>query len=231
MEQNKNNTIPQCIGIIMDGNRRYARALGISTLFGHREGLRTLKKVSGWVFDAGVDTLIVYAFSTENWQRSQEEVSYLMGLFISTCTNELEELAERGIHIRFIGERERMPKELLKQATHLEKKTAGVGGQTLVIAFSYGSRAEIVSAVNILMRLGKTSVTEEDIRNSMWSASIHDPDLIIRTGGEQRLSNFLLLQSAYSELFFTKTMWPAFTKHELEEILTWYAGRERRNGK
>ncbi len=230
MEQNKKNTVPQCIGIIMDGNRRWARALGVPTLSGHREGLRTLKKASEWIFNAGVRTLIVYAFSTENWRRSEEEVSYFMRLAIKACTKELETFAKRGICIRFIGERERMPKELLKQVTRLEKKTTG-GKLALVIAFSYGARAEIVDAVNTLMRSDKTSVTEEDIRNAMWSASIDDPDLIIRTGGEQRLSNFLLLQSAYSELFFTKTMWPAFTKQEFDEILSWYAGRERRNGK
>ncbi len=225
------NNIPHCIGIIMDGNRRYARALGISTFSGHREGLRTLKKVSVWAFDAGVRTLIVYAFSTENWQRPAKEVSYLMRLFVRACTNELDELAERGIRVRFLGEKERMPKNLLQQATRLEKETENVLGKTLVIAFSYGSRAEIVNAVNVLMHSGKTSVTEEDIRMAMWSASLPDPDLIIRTGGEQRLSNFLLLQSAYSELFFTKTMWPAFTKQEFEGILFWYAGREHRGGK
>ena len=224
------NNIPKCVGIIMDGNRRYARALGVSTLSGHREGLRTLKKVSGWAFDAGVRTLIVYAFSTENWQRPAKEISYLMRLFVCACTNELAELVRRGIRICFLGEKERMPKSLLQQAIRLEKETENALGQTLVIAFSYGSRAEIVSAVNVLMRSGKTSVTEEDIRMAMWSNSLPDPDLIIRTGGEQRLSNFLLFQVAYSELFFTKTMWPAFTKREFEEILSSYALRERRHG-
>ncbi len=215
----------------MDGNRRYALARGISTLSGHREGLSTLKKVSEWAFSAGVQTLIVYAFSTENWRRPPKEVSYLMRLFVSACTHELEELRAQGIRIRFVGERARMPRKLLQEARRLEEETGSVSKQTLVVAFSYGSRAEIVSAVNAIIHSGKTSVTVEDIKSAMWSSSIPDPDLIIRTGGEQRLSNFLLFQAAYSELAFTKTFWPALTKNEFEEILFSYGKRQRRRGR
>lgn len=225
------DAIPKCVGIIMDGNRRFAREKNITTLAGHRAGLKTLKEACGWVFDAGVHTLIVYAFSTENWKRSPQEVSYLMRLFSNACMNELKDLHKHGIRIRFIGERERMPKKSSLQVTNLEKDTDSDSDKTLVVAFSYGARAEITAAVNKLLSLNKTSITEEDIRGSMWSSSLPDPDLIIRTGGEQRLSNFLLFQAAYSELVFTKTFWPAFTKEEFNQILLLYAARNRRHGK
>ncbi len=231
MSFTEKNIAPECVGIIMDGNRRFAQERNVATLVGHKTGLKTLKKVSEWAFGAGVHTLIVYAFSTENWQRSPKEVSYLMRLFSSACVNELEELRVRGIRIRFIGERERMPKKLFSQMVQLEKDTSSVGEKTLVIAFSYGAQAEITAATNELIRRGKTPVTAEDIRAEMWSASFPDPDLIIRTGGEQRLSNFLLFQSAYSELFFTKTMWPAFTKKEFDKIILWYKTRSRHHGR
>ncbi len=223
--------IPECIGIIMDGNRRFAREQGIPIVAGHKAGITKLKEVSEWAFDAGVRTLIVYAFSTENWNRSRLEVSNLMRLFSYACANEFEELAMRGIRIRFLGEKERMPKRLFQQAGRLEKETENVFKHTIVIAFSYGSRAEIVAATNKIIHSGKSSVTEEDFKKAMWSASIPDPKLIIRTGGEQRLSNFFLFQAAYSELFFTKTMWPAFTKEEFDKILYSYTTRQRRHGR
>ncbi len=223
--------IPECIGIIMDGNRRFARKQGIPIIAGHKAGVTKLKEVSEWAFNIGVRTLIVYAFSTENWNRSRLEVSNLMKLFSYACVNEFEELATRGIRICFVGEKERIPKRLLQQMMHLEKETENATGQTIVIAFSYGSRAEIVAATNKIIHSRKSSVTEEDFKEAMWSASIPDPEIIIRTGGEQRLSNFFLFQAAYSELFFTKTMWPAFTKREFKGILSSYTLRERRHGK
>ncbi|MBL7045674.1 MAG: di-trans,poly-cis-decaprenylcistransferase [Parcubacteria group bacterium] len=221
---------PKSIGIIMDGNRRWAKEQGLPTLEGHRRGAKKLKEVIGWNKDAGVPHLTVYALSTENWNRPKEEVAYLLDLLYTFIKNELEEIKREGIRIYFPGDRERFPQNLQDLMNDTEKETEENEEHTLSIAMSYGGRAELVNATNELIKKGK-EVTEEDIAKELWTSPLPDPDIIIRTGGERRLSGFLTWQSVYSELFFIDTYWPAFTREEFSSILKEYGERERRHGK
>lgn len=225
------NNVPASIGFILDGNRRWAKEQGLQTLEGHRRGGEKVKEIVKWAHDAGIKEIIVYAFSTENWNRSQEEVAYLLELFESTIDELTEQVRQAKGTIRFIGQRERFSKTLQDKMTTGETKTAGGSEGTLVIAVSYGGRAEILSAVNTVLANGFEMVDEEQLREAMWSKGLRDPDLIIRTGGEKRLSNFLTWQSVYSELFFTDTKLPDFSKEEFLSILKEYAERERRVGR
>ena len=228
---NKASSAPACVGIILDGNRRWAKKKGLQQLIGHREGLlNTYKTIAKHAQRRGVRHLVVYMFSTENWKRSEEEVSYLMDLFREAGREQLKELLAENIRVRFIGQRERFAPDLQKLMNTIEADSAGKDGMTAWIALSYGGRAEIIAAAQ---KLAEESfpITEESIRNHMWSAEMPDPDIIIRTSGEKRLSGFLLWQSAYSELFFTDTLWPDFSPEEFDAILAEFALRERRNGK
>lgn len=223
--------VPTSVGIILDGNRRWAKENGLPQMEGHRRGFERLKDLGEWAEAAGIKHVIVYAFSTENWNRSPEEVSYLMKLFEEAFDSVLKEAKEKNIRVRFIGQRERLSAVLQHKIHDTEEQTKDATARTFVVAISYGGRAEIVAATNTLLASGVKAVDEEGFRAAMWSADIAYPDLIIRTGGDQRLSNFLTWQSAYSELFFTDTKWPAFTKEEFDVILAEFATRERRLGK
>jgi undecaprenyl diphosphate synthase len=224
------NKAPQCIGIIMDGNRRWARECGLPTAEGHRAGYTKAKEVAKWCRDAGVKNLILYAFSNENWNRSPEEVSYLVDIFNTTIFSEAESLRKENGAIRFIGDISRFGDTFVAQAKLLEETNPENPSITIAIALSYGGRQEIVRAVNKILKESKKEVTEADIAEHLYTRGLPDPDLIIRTSGEQRLSNFLPWQSVYSELFFTPTYWPAFEKEEFEKILAEFASRERRIG-
>jgi len=217
------------IGIIMDGNRRYASSKGLPLLEGHRLGLEKAKEIARAALDAGVTTLYLYAFSTENWSRTPEEVSYLMQLFEQAITKQIRDLAEEKIRVRFIGDLSRLPTKLAKAAHELEETTKDYTRGTLVIALSYGGRSEIVRATNALIEKG-TPVTEEDFQTALWTKDLPDPDLIIRTSGEHRLSGFLTWQSVYSELIFTDTLWPEYTKEEFLSHLEEFSARQRRYG-
>lgn len=219
--------MPEAVGIIMDGNRRWAKANGLSSIEGHRRGYDKLKEVARWAKEAGIKELTVYVFSTENWNRSEEEVAYLLKLFEHALAKGLEDLEREGARLRFIGERERFTPILQEKMEAAEQRTRTNGGITLVIALSYGGRAEVLDAVRKL----RGDVSEESLKRVMWSGDLRDPDLIIRTGGEMRLSNFLTWGSAYSELMFTNTLWPDLTKEEFRSMLTAYETRERRMGK
>ena len=221
---------PRSIGIIMDGNRRWAKENGLPQLEGHRIGIEKIKDAMKWAQERGISEVTIYAFSTENWNRSEEEVSYLMKLFEAMLDNWIQEVIEHGGCLKFIGQLERLPKTMQKKISEVTELTKNGKDGTLIIALSYGGRAEILDAVNKLIVMDREVVTEQELRDAMWSAGLHDPDLIIRTGGEKRLSNFLAWQSTYSELFFTDTKWPAFTKEEFNMILDNYAERERRRG-
>jgi len=225
------SNVPTSVGVIMDGNRRFAKENGMPQLEGHRRGLEKVRELADWAQEAGVKEIILYAFSTENWNRSKEEVQYLMNLFEESFDTFAKDLEQKGVKIRFIGQRERLPQTLQKKMQEAEEKTKEGTKGIFTVAISYGGRAEIVAATNALLASGVKSIDEEGFRKAMWSADLAYPDLIIRTGGDQRLSNFLAWQSAYSELFFPKTKWPAFTKAEFESILAQYASRERRLGK
>lgn len=223
-------SIPTCVGIILDGNRRWAKAQGKTTLEGHTAGLENIEGIVLHARDRGIQHVAIYAFSTENWKRSEEEVSHLMGLIVRAATEHLERLSEEGVRVRIIGERDRLSDEVRRAIDRIEEGSKDGKTCTLWVCLSYGGRAEIVAAAKEVAESGE-AITEESLRAHMWSREMPDPDLILRTSGEERLSNFLLWQSAYSELFFTPTLWPDFTTTEFDRILETYGHRERRRGK
>ncbi len=229
-ERGEAPSVPACVGIIMDGNRRWARARGLPTVEGHRAGYEKLKEVVRWAKARGIGTVVIYAFSTENWNRSAEEVGYLMDLFRTVLSRELGEIEKEDLRITFIGERERFADDLRTLMENVEAKTAGARSGRLVVALSYGGRAEILAAAAKLAAAGVANPSEEEFAGALWTAGIPDPDLVIRTGGERRLSNFLPWQSVYSELFFSATHWPDFSEREFDEALADFASRTRRRG-
>lgn len=220
----------RCIGIILDGNRRWAKEKGLPTLEGHRRGFENLKSAARWVRDRGIRHLAVFAFSTENWNRSQEEVAYLMEIFSDAIRDCGEELGRDNIRVRFAGQRDRFSEALQRGMRETEEKTRENTAMTLWVCLSYGGRAEIIAAAQAAGR-HDGALTEELLRRHMWTADMPDPDIIIRTGGAQRISNFLLWHAAYSELFFIVPYWPDFSEKILDGVLAEYAERERRMGK
>lgn len=221
----------QCVGIIMDGNRRWARAHNKPTFEGHNEGYKKLQDAVRWAREAGIAHVVVYAFSTENWQRSEDEVGYLMKLLRFILENETKKMLDERVRVCFVGDRARFPDDIQKGMEKMEAATEKDSNITLHIAVSYGGRAEIIAATNTLLAEGATSVTEEDFSKKLWSYPMPDPDLLIRTGGEQRLSGFLPWQSVYSELFFVDAFWPEFSEEEFLKIIEDFKSRERRHGK
>jgi undecaprenyl diphosphate synthase len=221
---------PTSIGFIMDGNRRWAKERGLSALDGHRAGYEATKLIARALVKRGVPHGVFYVFSTENWRRSQEEVSGLMALLEFGLREFSVNPPKEDARMRVIGQRDVLSPVLRDHISELEEKTAARSGSTtLWFALSYGGRAEIAAAARSLAAQGR-EITESSISTALWSAEMPEPDLIIRTGGEHRLSNFLTWQSVYSELFFTPTYWPAFTEEEFERILLEYGKRERRHG-
>jgi len=225
--------VPACVGIIMDGNRRWAKEKGLPTLEGHRRGYERLKDVARWSGEAGVKHLVIYAFSTENWKRTQEEVGYLMDLFRWVLKEEVAYFVKEEVKITAIGDRASLPEDIQVALKDVEEKTKHFSKLHVVLALSYGGRKEIVSATKAIIESGKKSedITEENFQTYLWTREVPDPDIIVRTGGERRLSNFLPWQSVYSELFFSDTYWPEFTEEEFQNILREYSERERRHGK
>lgn len=221
---------PQCIGIILDGNRRWAAELGLPKLEGHRRGLDTLIECAKWVRDLGIPNVAVFTFSTENWQREESEVSYLMDLFRDMATKRLAELKKENVRVRFAGQIERFSPDMQESMRAMERDTAGNSGVTLWACMSYGGRAEIAAAAAAAQKAGE-QVTEATIEKHLWTHDMPEPDLIIRTSGEQRLSGFLTWKGVYSELFFIDTKWPDFTKEKLNQILAEFSSRQRRMGK
>lgn len=224
-------SIPKTVGIILDGNRRWAKERGLPALEGHRQGAETLRACLSWAREAGVQTLIVYGFSTENWKRTKEEVSGLMNMIGVFAKDIVPRALETGARIRFIGLLGKLPEKTRESIKALEEKTKSGDGIELVVGLSYGGRAEIVEAVKNMSEEERGALTEETFGEKLWTTGIPDPDLIIRTGGQKRLSNFLLWQSAYSELFFIDAYWPAFTKEEFDDILREYGKRQQNRGK
>lgn len=213
----------------MDGNRRFARARGQAVFAGHRAGLDKLKELVEWCAAENIGHVVVYAFSTENWRRTARERQFLFSLFRRFLEKEVAALAGRGVRLRFIGQRERFAKPIQSGMIAAEEKTRDNRKINLWVALSYGGRAEILAAINSLP--SKRPIGEDQLAAAMWSAGMPDPELIIRTGGDQRLSNFLLWQAAYSELFFTDTLWPAFSEREFKKIIADFYHRERRHGR
>jgi undecaprenyl diphosphate synthase len=224
-------TTPQCIGIIMDGNRRWAKEHGKPSFEGHRAGYDTLTKVIGWVRKAKVPHVVVYAFSTENWRRTEGEVEYLMKLFRFVIDHEVDRIVAERVRVRFVGERARFSEDIQEGMTHVEMTTEQAYDVTVHIAISYGGRAEILAATNAFLLDGIKNISEQDFSKKLWLFPMPDPDIIIRTGGDMRLSGFLAWQSVYSELFFVSTLWPDFSYTEFENILAEFHARERRRGR
>lgn len=216
----------------MDGNGRWAAARGIPVAEGHREGARALRRTVEAAIDLGIESLAVYAFSTENWARPEDEVESILELMDETIERELPDLAEQGVRTRFFGRRDRVPDGLREKMARLEDETADKDRLSLWIAFDYGGRAELVEAARRLVEdgVGADDVTEETLAARLYAPELPDPDLLIRTSGEERISNFLLWQLAYSELVFTDTLWPDFGESELEAALEEFARRGRRFG-
>ncbi len=213
----------------MDGNARWARRRGLPVAAGHQAGTKALRRTVEAAIDLGVESLAVYAFSTENWGRPPDEVELLMEIFTETIERELPDLVRQGVHTRFIGRRDRAPDELRERMAALERQTAPNRRLSLWIAFDYGGRAEIVEAARRAAEAGD-ELDEETFASFLYAPEMPDPDLLIRTSGELRVSNFLLWQLAYAELVFVETLWPDFGEEGLRSALEDYASRRRRFG-
>lgn len=228
--------LPRHVAFIMDGNGRWAAARGLPRAEGHRRGVEALRRTLKAAREIGIEVVTVYAFSTENWSRPPSEVSTLFGLLKRFIRNDLAELHEANVRVMIAGAREGLDGEILSLLTEAETLTAGNDGQTLVVAFNYGARQEIVAAVRALAeevragRLDPQAIDEAAIARRLWTGSLPDPELIIRTSGEERLSNFMLWQSAYSEFVFQQLYWPDYGREALMEALALYGARARRFG-
>ena len=228
--------IPKHVAIIMDGNRRWAKKRGLPTGIGHSEGANTLEKIADSCVDLGIEYLTVYAFSTENWKRSEDEVDYLMKLLAKHIKEFDKRIKNKNVRIRMVGDISRLNNDLQDGIREIEERTKDNTGLTVNIAINYGGRAEITYAVrNIVSEVKEGRVEIEDIDDELVSNYLQtketpDPELIIRTGGENRLSGFLLWQAAYSELYFTEVLWPDFDKNELEKAIVEYNNRKRNFG-
>jgi undecaprenyl diphosphate synthase len=225
------------VAIIMDGNRRWAKKRFLPTLVGHRQGVESLKKVVRHAQDVGLEALSVYAFSTENWNRSADEVDYLLSLFIQAMRRELDELHANGVRIRFIGDISMFPPALYDVLAQAVEKTRYNKGLQFQVAANYGGRSELT---RVMQHLGKaiesgelapSAITEEMISDALDTGGLPDPDLLIRTGGESRLSNFLLWQCAYAEWIISDVLWPDFSPGELDDAIQTFATRQRRYGR
>ena len=221
------------VAIIMDGNRRYAKARGLPGLEGHRAGRDVVKKIGDWCVARQIEVLTLWAFSTENWKRTEEEIRFLMDLLEWTFTHDVKEFHEKGFRLRVIGRREGLRSSIITAIESAEKLTALNTKMTLVIALNYGGRAELVDAFKALVAQGVTvgEITEERITAATYWPEMPSPELIIRTSGEQRLSGFLLWESTYSEIYWCQKHWPEFSEEDLDAALAEYASRERRFGK
>jgi len=236
-DQIQQNRIPRHIAIIMDGNGRWAKRQGLARMFGHRQGVETVHNITEAAAELGIDYLTLYAFSTENWNRPKDEVDALMSLLVDTIAKETPVLMKNNIRLSTIGDLSRLPENTQRKFRACMDETSSNTGLNLVIALSYSSRWEIIQATrNIASAIQQGAILVEDINEEviasyMTTANMPDPDLLIRTSGELRISNFLLWQLAYAELYFTDCLWPEFTKEEFYRAIVDYQHRERRFGK
>ena len=227
------NTNLKHIAIIMDGNRRWAKEKHLPSAMGHQKGVDSLRSTMRLFDQFGIKYLTVYAFSTENWNRKKEEVEFFMGLLAKTLLNELDDMHKENVRIRFLGDLTKLSKNLVDIVKNAENKTKDNTGVNLNIAFNYGSRDEITNALKAIVQEGLKSedITEDTISNHLYTKDIPDPDLLIRTGGEKRISNYLLWQLAYSEIYVTDAYWPEFDENELSKAIVEFEHRNRRFGK
>lgn len=224
------------VAIIMDGNRRWADSKHVPRFWGHKEGVQSLKRLVKHAAKVGLGYMTVYAFSSENWQRGQEEIDYLFGLFARVLSDELAELHAANVKLRFIGKLEGMPQNLQDGFKEAMRLTGDNSGLNLQVALNYGSRLEIAEAVKEIARkiqngdLSIADITPDMVSDHLYTKGIPDPDLLIRTGGEMRLSNYLLWQAAYTELYVTNLMWPEFNEEEFDKAISEFNRRQRRYG-
>ena len=222
--------MPEHIAMIMDGNGRWAQRQGLPRTAGHRAGAENISRVVDICMKHGVKSLTVYAFSTENWKRPVDEVSALMALIPEFCSGRLQDMMKNGVRLRTIGRTSDLPFAARTVLLDTIEKTKNNDKFTLNIVLSYGGRAEIVDAVNKMLKAGIKEITEETFRDYLYAGDIPDPAIIIRTGGEMRLSNFLMWESAYSEIYVTDTWWPDFSEEDLIKAFKWFETRDRRFG-
>ncbi len=231
------NNVPKHVAVIMDGNGRWAKKLGNLRVFGHKNGVKTVKVVVEAAAEIGVKNLTLYAFSTENWNRPKLEVEALMQLLVSTISSEIEKLHKQGVRLLTIGDTDSLPTKVQQKLNDAIELTKNNKGLTLVLALSYSSRWEITNATNKIIadvkagKISGESITEKAFGSYLTTSKVPDPDLLIRTSGEYRISNFLLWQIAYSELYFTDKLWPEFTAEDFYGAIKNYQERERRYGK
>lgn len=228
MEEQK--IVPRHVGIIMDGNGRWAKQRGKPRSYGHKKGADVIEEVVTACFERGAEAVSLYAFSTENWVRPKEEVDAIFGLLGILIDKKLAKLIKNEIKLIISGDISPLPESLRKKCSNAVQKTGKFKGKVLNVALNYGSRAEITRAVNVALGSGRTEITEEDISAGLYTAGLPDIDLVIRTSGEMRLSNFFLWQCAYAEFYFTDVLWPDFHKEELDKAFEWYSHRKRRFG-
>lgn len=236
MEQVKRQTVPNHVAIIMDGNGRWAKKRALPRIAGHHEGMKVVRKITKFASELGIKTLTLYAFSTENWKRPKQEVDYLMKLPEEFLGTFLPELIEENVQVRMMGDQQKLPEHTLKAVEKAIHQTKDNTGLILNFALNYGSRAEILEAVNKVVDEVKNgsrvedSITEEVFSSYLMTSELEDPDLLIRTSGEIRLSNFMLWQLAYSEFWFTDVLWPDFKEEHFLEAIKGYQNRQRRFG-
>ena len=227
---------PVHVAIIMDGNGRWAKARGLPRVAGHKRGAEAVRRTVTGAAELGIQYLTLYGFSSENWKRPSAEIDDLMGLLRLYLNNEIDELDRKGVRLRVIGQRSRLQPDIVRLIEGAERRTAGNRKLNLIVALSYGGRAEIVEATRCIAegvragRIDPAEVDENQFERFLYTAGIPDPDLLIRTSGEKRISNFLLWQCAYAELVFLERLWPDFTRNDLESAITEYHGRDRRYG-
>lgn len=226
-----NTAVPRHLGIILDGNRRWAKEQGLKTLEGHQKGAEVFREIVYAAFDRGVECISAFVFSTENWQRTQEEVSYLMGLVLRVVDKYLDEFHQKGIKILILGSKDGLDTKVSKALTKAVEKTAGNDNGTVALCFNYGGKQEIVDAVKSIPKEKIGELTPDSFEQYLYAKEVPDVDLIMRTSGERRTSGFMLWRAAYAELQFVDKYWPDFTAQDLDEILNDYQKRNRRFGK
>ncbi|MDD2445646.1 MAG: polyprenyl diphosphate synthase [Clostridia bacterium] len=226
----KKLNLPEHVGIIMDGNGRWAIKRGLTRIVGHKMGVEAVKKTINYAIEIGLKVLTLFAFSTENWKRDKKEIDGIFKIVEEYLETDFDEYNNKGIKIRTMGDIIKLPKKIYDKLLECVNQTCNNKGLVVNIAINYGSRDELIRAVNNLIIQGKKSVEIEDLKNNLYSEGLPDPDLIIRTSGEMRLSNFMLFQSAYSEFYFTKTYWPSFNTKSFYKALKEYSKRDRRFG-
>lgn len=222
--------IPESVAIIMDGNGRWAQQRGLPRIYGHKEGVNAVKRAVTYSYKKGIKVLSLFAFSTENWKRPKDEINFLMNLFKEVIQKEFDEIVEKGIKVKFLSRKDELPDFVIKEIERVEENSKNYNKMTLLVGLNYGGRFDIVQAVNKIIESGIKKVNEEEFSKFLLTYPYKDPDLLIRTSGELRISNYYLYQLSYTELYFTETLWPDFDENEFEKAIIEYSRRKRRFG-